>query len=453
MKKKQSKGASSSSSFPIGLRQREITEAELVELSNATEVEWILQSVTCAVAVFVCAQAASCIFAQTPHINVSLVVLAVTASLCLLFLVRDLMFSDWLTVRQHTAVFVVSFVVLMFCLQLPSSLLDVRIRESVPVIRGRFLNVKTSLDQNTTASTADTSTDDRQTIVETVQVGVRASGDAYDDVTPMEWMFVSSCFAFVGASIAALMLKPARLTAKVFRHATGDDNVRDENCCTLTLSYAGFFAPLLMVVCWVPPLTANMLMPFIDQPTWHSIRTGFIICGCLGQLATTRDQVQMYLDAIRPEFANLASTKAKVSASRLIEFVMHRVRSVCPVVLALVSVAVVPMCLAMILKDVAGINFVEVGSLRICPASTAEAAARANGTLDAGRHLGTSALIVQKVLGSILDEGQMVRLEIIWKSSSIGYVLKPILEPFVSFLLFAASGSTCVLGMLEAATV
>ena len=52
----------------------------------------------------------------------------------------------------------------------------------------------------------------------------------------------------------------------------------------------------------------------------------------------------MHLDGIRPEFTSF-NDQGKVSAAKLIEFVMHRVRSVCPVVLALVSVGVIPMCL------------------------------------------------------------------------------------------------------------
>ena len=146
--RKQSKGsASSSSSFPIGLRQRELTEKELVELSYATEIDWIMQSVVCAVTLFLCAQVTSCLSAQTPHVNVAVVSLTIAILLCVLFLLRDLMFSGWSTVRQHAAVFMVSFVLLMFCMQLPASLLDLHMRGSAHTPRV-FSEHKFSLNQN-----------------------------------------------------------------------------------------------------------------------------------------------------------------------------------------------------------------------------------------------------------------------------------------------------------------
>eukprot|EP00946_MAST-07B_sp_MAST-7B-sp1_P002312 g2312.t1 len=452
--RKQSGGsASSASSFPIGLRQRELTEKELVELSYATEVDWIMQSVVCAVTLFLCAQVTSCVSAQTPHVNVAVVSLTIALLLCVLFLLRDLMFSGWSTVRQHAAVFMVSFVLLMFSMQLPASLLDLHIREAVPILRGRFLNVKFSLNQN--ASMASTGTDSRHDSIEAAKNAARFGSETYDDVTDVEWMFACSCFAFIGASIAALMLKPARLSAKVFRHATTEDNVRRNGCLMQAAMYIGFFMPVLLVVCWIPPLTIDFFRPAVDDSAWQSLRTGAVICGSVYSLATTRFQVQMHLDGIRPEFANLSTIKGKLSAAKLIEFVMHRVRSVCPVVLALISIGVIPMCLAMILKDVAGIAFVEVGGLRVCPTSIAKdaiAAAEAKDPISGGTQ-GTSALVIQKVLSSLFDEEQMARLEIIWSSSSIGFVMQPILEPFVSFLLFVVTGSTCMLGMLEAVTI
>ena len=73
------------------------------------------------------------------------------------------------------------------------------------------------------------------------------------------------------------------------------------------------------------------------------------------------------------------------------------------------------MCLAMILKDIAGIAFVEVGGVRVCPTSIAKeaiAAMEAKGEGDGGAQ-GTSALVIQKMLSSLFDEEQMARLEII----------------------------------------
>ena len=460
--KKSGRGSTESrSTFPIGLRQRELTDTEIVELAQATEVELVLQAVVCAVVLFVCAQVTSCVFVQVPHINLSIVVLAVTVLMCLLFLARDLLLSDWPTVRRHTAVFIVAYVVLMFCLQLPASLLELHIREAVPVLRGRFLNIRTSLNQNASILAGVGSTHDRRNTIEAVKVAAQVSGEAYDDVTDMEWMFVSSCFAFVGASIAGLMLKPARLSAIVFRHATGKDNVRVDNWCTRASAYIGFFVHLPMAVCWIPPLTANMLLPLVNECTWHSIRTGLVICGCIYRLTLSRDQLQMYLDEIRPRFANLASIKGKLSASQLIEFVLHRVRSICPVVLALISVGVVPMCLAMILKNVAGIKFVEIGDLRVCATSTSKESEEivfggdgASNVIDIDNgEKGMITMFVQNVLGYVFDGEQLARLKVVWKSSSIGFVMHPILEPFLSFLLFVVIGSVCILEMFEAATI
>ena len=113
---------------------------------------------------------------------------------------------------------------------------------------------------------------------------------------------------------------------------------------------------------------------------------------------------------------------------------------------------------AMSLKDIAGIAFCGSWGVRVCPTSIAKEAiaameAKGEGDLISGGAQGTSALVIQKMLSSLFDEEQMARLEIIWSSSSIGFVMQPILEPFVSFLLFVVTGSTCILGMLEAVTI
>ena len=86
-----------------------------------------------------------------------------------------------------------------------------------------------------------------------------------------------------------------------------------------------------------PPLTIDLFRSAIDilHGALYAPESLFVV---LCTVLPLPDQVQMHLDGIRPEFANLSTIKGKVSAAKLIEFVMHRVCSVCPVVLALVSV-------------------------------------------------------------------------------------------------------------------
>ena len=433
-RKKKKKQGKSNTSFPLGLRQRELTAAEVLNLSHSTEVDWLLQSITGAFALFACTQATNCIFTQTPAINISMVALTVAVLLFLAFLARDLSYSDMSTLKHHGAVGIVSFVALMFCLQLPSSALDLHVKQAIPVLRGRFQNVATSLTLNETSVEITT-----QRIDEATRSGVQKV------VTDMEWLIISTSVAFAGAIMSVLMVKPATLSAKIFRHTVSAENVRPDAMCGRVGTYFGFFLPLLMVVCWIPPMTRSLLFTHVDEHIWHSFRVAFVIlCGAF-KLVSLRGEVQMHLDAIRPAFANHASARGKVSATGLCNFVMHRIHSLCPVILALVSVAAIPMALAMILKEVAGIPFLEISGFHICPSSIAKAAgATSGGENDAGSR------IVQQVFGPFLDEERMERLDIIWKSSSIGFVLHPILEPVVSFLLFVCTGSLCVLSMLEA---
>ena len=451
---------------------------QVAGMQGFAAVDWRFSMVFCATVLFVTSEICGCLFPEETTLEISTIMLCVAIIGCLDFLLVDLMKSDKETLWDHFVVFSIATFFAFMASNTPLVMMDFRFKHALRAGNHQYILLLHHLGLNMTEMPMGM-------LKPTLDVRAAKQEASTMMLQSLLFTFMTSCLA---GFVTSLFLKPARLLAEAYVHMT--DMEYTPNWWSRTLTHIDLLYPVLLLACWVPPLTADFFTsdglmqcgpfsvlrdcspevaaaaaagatttgvttgvttgediatssawkfgPGITETEWVSIRTALVLFGTSLKLYLCRRNLQAYLDRARYQFDIFIASSGMATMERVRNVLQYRIRVICPNMLALFAPFGFPFCTAMLLKQLQNLSFhtcsLAVTGLRAAGWETV-------GTQRGGNGNGTVGLATML----LDDEGKESVAWFADMANSGRTMLRMYIDQMLSFLLFWSLASTFIM--------